>query len=536
MSDRRRRWICQLLFIGLCVLPTAWVLLNIVYRPSPAYFAQQLQLQLGVPVTVLQLTTPNPDLALLQGVELRHPETGTWAVADRWAVLKGPTPVTPRWQISTLRIQQETLGEFIDQLHRSVVQQRMTAAASSQDGRMGGSLPTLHVQTLEVVSIPSGVSDDAASESRATSRQVALRLKDVVITWQWPAGSELPRLELAAKLVPPRGERDFLSTGIETPEIPLLCYLERRPLPAATGRRPAYLTHWEITALERPVPLAWLNLASWPTFLRQRAAGSFQGLLQGAVADRQWSLNCQQARLDGLDLSDLEFFLTGQRSQNQAAMRLRIHHLGWSGLSGGPAAWEACDVDVQAVDGQLAGELIQAAAQALTLDDIHPAERQVAYLPESPSKSVVRFAELNLGVRLRAGQLWLRPLEVTGKPLPILRGFNGQEQVQWGNQVERPWRFHSAAGGEVSPAEYLEAEVHGPRADQPGSEPRDPLEIAAIDLPWTSERFIVGVPVVDRFAFEPIATATEDFAPATSPQTIRAIIEHPQLALGPDQP
>jgi hypothetical protein len=540
MSDRRRRWICQLVFVGVCVLPTAWVLLSIIYRPRPAHYAQQLQLLLGVPVTVQSVTTPTPELTLLQGVELWHPETGVWAVADRWLMLRDSPSAVERWQISRLRVREETLLDFGQQLHNAVVRQRLNAHGANS---LGGTMPTLHVQSLEVVS--GGERPDAAGNPLPgpDDSHVAFRLKDVAVSWQGSSEDPWPRMELAAKVVPPGAERDFLSTEVEPAEVPLLCYLERRGMTAVEAPLVSYVTQWEVAVPDRPLPLAWLKPATWPTFLGQRSAASFHGLLSGAVAEQRWWLNCQQARLEGLDLSDLEFFLTGQRTESQAPARLRIHHVGWSGGIGGAAQWEACDVELQAGEGQLDGQLVRTAALALALSAPQAGVLPLGLAGETATPATLRFAEMNVGVRLRDGVLWLRPLEGTGQNLPLLNGFNGKDQVVWGNRGERAWRPDAPAPTQSALAEHLPitgaaataatAAAMGASgiAQTAATEERDPLEIAAVDWAWEPPQFIIGVPVADRFPFQPIAVEPGPgvrTAPVST-ETIRAFIENPRL-------
>ncbi len=522
MSDRWRRWLCQLVFIAVCVLPTAWVLLRIAYQPGPAHFAQQLQLQLGVPVSVERVTTPTPDLTLLHQVKLRHPETGTWAEADRWALIPGTSLAAPRWRIEHLSIQEASLGDFFEQLHNTVVRQRLSTVGQASQAV---ALPTIHVHTLEVV--PAKIDEP---RTPATASPVALRLKDVAITWQVNPQSHLPRLELAAKVTPPRRDRDLLSTGMPQPEIPLLCYLERIPTPHSNSHRSSHVTQWELAALDRPVPMAWLNFASWPPFIRQRSEVTFQGLLSGRVVDNRWWVSCHQTRLEGLDLSDLEFFLTGQRTQNQAPVRLQIQELGWSGLVGGAAQWEACDVDLHAGIGELAGWLVQYATQALDLPHTDSAVRLASFVSNAAPNDAIGFAEMNVGVRLRDGQLLLRPLDSASGPLPVLGGFNKQEQIAWPNRGERVWRV-PAAEDNVTRVHHTDTQPDTASSAAPYQ--HEPLEIAPVELHWEPNQFVVGVPMPDRFFDQTITEPRDDDAPLTT-STMRAIIEHPGLATLPD--
>lgn len=470
---------CQLIFVVACVLPTAWVVLRIAYQPGTAHFAQQLQLQLGVPVRLEQVTTPAPELTVLHGVSFQHPESGTWAKADRWSLVWADSPQHTRWQIDRLQVAEATLPDLFEHLHRTVVRQHLAVPDTARGTRMPA-LPQLHIQSLEVLS------SQPPTSSAATVPPLALLLKDVTLAWQWNATTQRPRLEVAAKLQPPRRERDVLSAGVAAPEVPLLCYLERRPESQGQPRaadlvaadspeddsavdddapRSKFVTHWEVAVLERPVPVAWIHLQAWPAALRSAStAARFQGLLTGSAAERGWRVDCHQARAEGWDLSDLEFALTGRRSRTQAPLDLRIEHMVWIGRADDSLGWDSARlasarVEFSAENGELAADLVLDATRALTLPAANPAVRQVSHAVvadetrDSPTLETtagsdqdplshlsVRFAQLQVGVRWQDGQLWLRPLAGNDGPLPLVLGYHGQDLVGWSDAGERLWQ------------------------------------------------------------------------------------------------
>jgi len=603
MSDRRRRWICQLIFVVACVLPTAWVTLRIVYQPGPDHFARQLQLQLGVPVQLERVTTPTPDLTILHGVSFQHPETGTWATADRWSLCWADSVQLARWQIDHLQLDESNLLDLFEHLHRTVLRQHLVGARPTAEAA-GLVMPTLHVQSLEVLSRDSQVSPAAGAPP------LALRLKDVTVGWRWNAAAQRPRLEVAAKLLPPRRDRDVLSAGVPLPEVPVLCYLERRPDSLASSTSPNFSTHWEVAVLERPVPVAWINLQAWPATLRSTsAAARFQGLLTGHASERGWRVDCRQAQADGWDLSDLEYAISGRRSRTQAPLQLQIQHLAWVGQAGGGPGWESAQlesaqVECLAENGELAADLVLAATRALTLPSANPAVRQVAHAalesetnsnamassPDPLASLTVRFAQLNVGLRWESGQLWLRPIPDSDGPLPLLRGYHGQDLVGWADAVERLWQpelgqpprpfevdaaFQAdaattmtgpelrrdgehEAGSPHTPAAHTPAAhtptSHAPAAHAPASEglavegarlgaadvgpsasavqpaqwvgPREPLRIAPIEVAWEPQQFIVGERVADPFPFDPLGKPIE---------TLREQLEEPAGGAGSER-
>lgn len=582
MSDRRRRWICQLVFVVACVLPTAWVALRILYQPGPDHFARQLQLQLGVPVRLERVTTPTPDLTILYGVSFQHPETGTWATADRWSLCWVDSPQHARWQIDHLQLDESNLLDLFEHLHRSVLRQHLPGTRPTAEPA-GRQLPTLHVQSLEVLS------RDRQLASTAPTPPLALRLKDVTVAWQWHAATQRPRLEVAAKLLPPRRDRDVLTAGVPTPEVPVLCYLERRLDSLGSPTSPNFSTHWEVAVLERPAPVAWINLQAWPASLRSAsAAARFQGLLTGNVSDRGWRVDCRQSQADDWDLSDLEYAISGRRSRTQAPLKLQIQHLAWVGQAGGGPGWESAQLEsaqleCSAENGELAADLVLAATRALTLPAANPAVRQVAHAaleaetnaneiaaaPDPLEDLTVRFAQLHVSLRWESGQLWLRPLPGTDGPLPLLIGYHGQDLVGWDDAVERLWqpelgqpprpfladaarplpgqeirqdREHEVDGPHI-PASQVpaagELAVEGARlgaadvgpvasAVQPAQwvAPRDPLQIAPIEVAWEPQQFIVGERVADPFPFDPLGKPIE---------TLREQLEEPAVGAGSER-
>ncbi len=82
MHDRTRRFVCRLSFTLFCVLPTLVVAAWVAVLRSPAYVAadktaweNRLADELGLVVTLRQVTHPSRGVTLLEGLELADPET-----------------------------------------------------------------------------------------------------------------------------------------------------------------------------------------------------------------------------------------------------------------------------------------------------------------------------------------------------------------------------------------------------------------------------------------------------------------------------
>lgn len=510
MSDRRRRWICQFVFVAMCVLPTAWVFLRIAFRPGPEFYAQQLQLHLGAPVTVGSVSTPTPDFTWLHQVRLQHPESGCWAVADRIALYHGNVGSRrPSWQIDRLVVRESTLADLFAQLHHTIVRQQLHSnlvpvAAKEQ------SFPLVHIRSLMVMPGEIGL----LGEEEVL--RPAVNLKDVMVDWRTGADGNTPRLVLAAKLVPLRQISEVLA--VVGAEVPIIGSLERYIVahPASAGTE--YVTRWDVAILDRSVPVAWLNLAVLPAFVRDRPELEFSGWIGGNVFGDRWQWSCREARVNGWDLSDIEYLASGQRSRLKAPVRVNIHQLAWSGMHGGPTQWDACDVELNAGNGEMDGRLVEATRQALGLSSERGPIQPASYDPSSEGSGAVQFDQLNLGVRWRDGRWWFRPLGSDDNPLPVLRGSNHQDQVDWPGRDERAWSWNPT-NHETARVDYSEksAEV----------EPivRKPLEIAPFEFLWQPTEFIQGVPKTDDIRSETGWSSSRDTR--FDRVQIRQWLEHP---------
>lgn len=496
MSDRRRRWICQFFFIAVCVLPTAWVLLRIANRPSNLYFAQQLQLHLGVPVTVGSVSTPTPDFTWLHDVRVQHPETGVWAVADRIAMLQSSSGSgRPSWQIDRLVVRESTLSDFFAQLHDTIVRQRLNTDSGSKLGSEQ-SVPLVHVRNLVVVPGETVLLDVE------TTLAAVVNLRDVLIDWRAGEKHGAPRLELAAKMVPLRQGSEILAVDASRGEVPIVGTLERLPLRDSSVSDSAYVTRWEVAVLERPLPVAWINASSWPEFVRERPGLEFTGLIGGNLYRDRWELGCRSARVRGWDMSDIEYLASGQRRYLQADVQVNIQHLAWSGVPGGATKWDACDVELNAGNGEVDARWVEMTCKALGLHPETGAIQPVSHDAISDDSGPLRFDQLNLGLRWHEGRWWFRPLDAEQGPLPVLRGYNSQDQIDWPKRDERAWSAvasnHEAARVDFAVgANELEPSQREP--SQRESTHREPLQVAPSEFSWQPTELIQGDSRSDRF-------------------------------------
>lgn len=73
LSDNARRWICQLAFLALCVIPTAMAVWAIAHRPGPEWWEQMIMAKCGLSASIDSVETPRPGLTLLRGVRVERP-------------------------------------------------------------------------------------------------------------------------------------------------------------------------------------------------------------------------------------------------------------------------------------------------------------------------------------------------------------------------------------------------------------------------------------------------------------------------------
>ncbi len=73
LSDNARRWICQLAFLVLCVVPTAMTAWAIAHRPGPDWWEQTIMATCGLSASIDSVETPRPGLTLLRGVHIERP-------------------------------------------------------------------------------------------------------------------------------------------------------------------------------------------------------------------------------------------------------------------------------------------------------------------------------------------------------------------------------------------------------------------------------------------------------------------------------
>jgi len=77
MSDNQRRFFCQILFLILCVVPTAVAGYWICHPQTANGWELKLHAKLGVETSIDSIETPGPYVTILRGLEFADPEIGT---------------------------------------------------------------------------------------------------------------------------------------------------------------------------------------------------------------------------------------------------------------------------------------------------------------------------------------------------------------------------------------------------------------------------------------------------------------------------
>jgi hypothetical protein len=223
-------------------------------------------------------------------------------------------------------------------------------------------------------------------------------------------------------------------------------------------------------------------------------------------------------------LSDLEFLASGQRSLNEAPLNLNVREVTWSGATGGIPQWDTCDVELSAGTGVLDQRWLESARMALGLHVGNSSVQPASFHEDTPS-ATVRFDELNLGVRLRDGHWWFRPLELDARNLPILEGRNQQEQVTWPLRDERVWNSQ-LVNHETARVEFVDS---GQTTD---ANQRAVLEIAPIEFSWRPSEFIQGIP--QAVSPDPETHVSRSIGPHPIRWQLRKLLEepHPAFATG----
>ena len=70
LSDNQRRFVCRIVFLFLCALPTALSVYSLTHQPGPEYWENAIRAQLGIPVQIASVETPVPFTTVLRGVRI----------------------------------------------------------------------------------------------------------------------------------------------------------------------------------------------------------------------------------------------------------------------------------------------------------------------------------------------------------------------------------------------------------------------------------------------------------------------------------
>ncbi len=85
MSDNQRRFFCRVIFLLACVLPTATAIYVVAHQPTADQWAQKIQAELPIKVTVESVETPFPNRVVLRGLSVEPTETGWFSEFNGFA-------------------------------------------------------------------------------------------------------------------------------------------------------------------------------------------------------------------------------------------------------------------------------------------------------------------------------------------------------------------------------------------------------------------------------------------------------------------
>ena len=104
LSDNQRRFVCRILFLTLCVVPTGAVAYAAFHKKSPAQWAETIQAEIGLPTRIGLVRTPLPGQLVIHDFAITSPDGEEILSAiqakvdlDRNKVrIEGPVNVTPQ--------------------------------------------------------------------------------------------------------------------------------------------------------------------------------------------------------------------------------------------------------------------------------------------------------------------------------------------------------------------------------------------------------------------------------------------------------
>lgn len=422
MSDRQRRWICRMIFMVVCLLPTTWFLARVAWQPTAPQWSSQLQLVLGIPLQVGSLQTPDPQTIRLLDLRWEHPELHWIAEIDQLEIRQthvattdsnkwNQTSVLPQqhWTIRRLVVSEQGLSEFLDTLHHQWLQLQKSRR-----------LPELQIDELFVI---------RTSGNPEVDSQLLARLGSLVIHEVSSAETEereaLPAaLVIQGKVLPRTG--GTLIGGIPRRDLAAADFqfhIQRR----AQGYQD-FLTRCDLN-IEQPLPLTWLDFDTLPQVLVDHSF-CIQGQLSAWWDRRKSTIKIHDARLLGGDSarSDGEFQLSHLLDWTFGPTFRSWSQLGNSGLAARTGALPPLrgnaqlkiktaeletspgrslelvylDADLLAKDGEIADPLLRKLQTELGNN-----------VPRSPAPltGFVEFDDLSIRLLAQKQRITLRPLE-----------------------------------------------------------------------------------------------------------------------------
>ncbi len=103
LSDNQRRFVCRILFLALCLAPTAFVAYAALHQKSAHHWAESIQAEIGLPTRIGLVRTPLPGKLILKDFAIHSPDgkeilSALQANVDldrRRVQIEGPVAVTP---------------------------------------------------------------------------------------------------------------------------------------------------------------------------------------------------------------------------------------------------------------------------------------------------------------------------------------------------------------------------------------------------------------------------------------------------------
>lgn len=436
MSDRQRRWICRLIFLVACLLPTGWFYARFALQPNQQTWSKELELALGLPLQVANVSTPNPSQIRLQHLQWTHPELGRIARIDQIDIRQTDVQGTEfrkwfqasvlqqqRWHIHRMEVSESALPQLLETLHQQWFRRHRTSA-----------LPEIQIDDLLVFP------DLEFDSLDADAHRPSLRLTNLKVHRSAETENSVTLRLLVEGQVLPRIRGPIVNMQ-ESPEqtIPFEVLLDREL------KEGMYSTQCFLK-VQRPLPFKYLGLAGVPKILVQHNF-RFSGKFLGWVNDHDWGILVTEAHLWGdpathpsgqFELRDLVDWIqppvTDQEIPLQGAAQLMVSEAKLQSRWNNTPRLLSLDAQLSAQNGVLSKTFLANLKEALCYESLTP----------NPIAPYVRFQQLGVRMLANESHLELHPLEsaqhhaliiaeqqvllqATDTPLPLSRFYQAKQ-------------------------------------------------------------------------------------------------------------